>query len=62
MAHLYDPVPDSVREQLYYGIAACVDRGVSFEDMRRTVLQAWADIWQEKAAHAAKDAANSWPK
>ncbi len=47
---------------LYEGIEDCINRGVSFQDMRRTVLQAWSDIWQEKATLAAKDAANSWPK
>ncbi len=62
MSYLYDSVPDSVREKLYEGIEDCINRGVSFQDMRRTVLQAWSDIWQEKATLAAKDAANSWPK
>ena len=62
MAHLYDRVPDSVREDIYRAIESCVNRGIPFEDMRRTVLLAWSEIWQEKATLAAKDAANSWPK
>ena len=62
MANLYSAMRDSVREDVYRAVESCVTSGVSFDDMRRTVLQAWSDIWQEKAALAAKESANSWPK